>query len=218
MRPQNSAFAGGHMPRFMGIVATVSASLLLAACASSGGSSGGGGLSGLFGGSNPNAGTTTVQSTTLDPNYFLKTGYCPPVQVLPGTEAMIVYERGHDGDAAAIQAQGSITKTARECHMLDASTMPIKVGVAGRVLAGPKGGSGTVTLPLRIAVTRQHDNSVLFSKAYPLKAVLTAPEFSNDYSDVYDQVVFKVGPEDRDLIVYVGFDEGKPKDTGRIPG
>ncbi len=212
MRPETSAFAGGRMPRFVGIVATIAVSALLAACASSGGS-GGGGLSALFGGGNPNPapGTVTAGSDINDPNFFLKSGYCPPVQVLPGTEALIIYARGHDGDVAFIQAQGSITKTARECHMLDASTMSIKVGIAGRVLAGPKGGAGTVTLPVRIAVTRQHDNKVLFSKAFPLKATLTAPEFATDYSDVYDQVTFKVAPDDRDLIVYVGFDEGKPK-------
>ena len=218
MRPENSAFAGGRMPRFLGIIATIGAAALLAACASSGDSAGSGGFFGLFGGNNSNAATTTVQSNTYDPNYFLKSGYCPPVQVLPGAESLVIYQRGHDGDAAYIQAQGSITKTARECHMVDAATMSIKLGIAGRVLAGPKGGAGTVTLPVRIAVTRQRDNSVLFSKAFPLKVVLTAPEFSNDYSQVYDQVVFKVGPDDRDLIVYVGFDEGKPKGKSGIPG
>ena len=211
MRPKISAFAGGHVPRFMGIVATVAVSLLLAACASSGGSSGGGGFFGLFGGNNPNAGVATVQTNKIDPNYFLKSGYCPPVQVLPGTESLIIYERGHDGDAAFIQVQGSITQTARECHALDANTLSIKVGVAGRVLAGPKGGAGTVTMPLRIAVARQHDNSVLFSKAYPIKVSLTAPEFSVDYSQVFDQVTAKVAPDDRDLIIYVGFDDGKNK-------
>jgi hypothetical protein len=221
MRLDISAFAGGRMPRLLGVVVVIAASAMLAACASTGGGSGGGGgLAGLFGGgakgsANPaasgNAGVTTVQSGTLDPNYFLKSGYCPPVQILPGTESMVVYERGHDGDAAYIRTQGSITKTARECHAVDASTLSIKVGVAGRILAGPKGGAGAVDMPLRIAVVRQHDNSVVFSKVFPIKARLTAPEFSADYSQVFDQVVFKVKPDDRDLIVYVGFDEGKPK-------
>ena len=72
------------------------------------------------------------------------------------------------------------------------STLSIKVGVAGRILAGPKGGAGTVTMPMRIAVARQHDNSVLFSKAFSVNATLTAPEFSADYSEVFDQVAFKV--------------------------
>ncbi len=207
-----SAFSKGLMPRFSGVVASFALAGLLAACASTGDGGGGGGLAGLFGGGGgPNAGVKTVQTGQLDPNYFIKSGYCPPVQVLPGTESMILYERGHDGDAAYIRTQGSITKTARECHALDAGTLNIKIGVAGRIIAGPKGGAGTVTLPLRVAVARQHDNSVLFSKAFSVSVSLNPPDFGSDYSTVFDQVTFPVKPDDRDLIVYVGFDEGKPK-------
>jgi hypothetical protein len=214
MRPYISAFSGGRVPRFSGILATVVVAALLTACA------GGGGVGSLFGGgpkgsadpgASGNAGVVTVQTDKIDPNFFLKSGYCPPVQILPGTESMVVYDRGHDGDAAFIRTQGSITKTARECHALDASTLSIKLGVAGRILAGPKGGAGTVTMPIRIAVVRQHDNSVLFSKAFSVSAMLTPPDFGSDFSAVFDQVQFQAKPDDRDLIVFVGFDEGKPK-------
>ena len=213
MRPYFSAFSGGRMPRFLGILAGIAVSALLAACASSdGGSGGGGGLSGLFGGgTNTNAGVVTIQNPKLDANYFAKTGYCPPVQILPGTESMVIYEKGHDGDAAFVRTQGSIANTARECHALDATTLSIKLGIGGRILAGPKGGAGTVTMPVRIAVARQHDNSVLFSKTFPVTVSLTAPDFGADYSEVFDQVVFQVAPDDRDLVVFVGFDEGAPK-------
>jgi hypothetical protein len=212
MRPYFSAFSGGRMPRFLGILAGIAASAVLVACASSDGGSGGGGLSGLFGGAaKPNAGVVTIQDPKLDANYFAKAGYCPPVQILPGTESMVIYEKGHDGGAAFVRTQGSITNTARECHALDATTLSIKLGVGGRILAGPKGGAGTVTMPIRIAVARQHDNSVLFSKAFPVTVNLAAPDFGADYSQVFDQVQFTVGPDDRDLIIYVGFDEGAPK-------
>ncbi len=39
---------------------------------------------------------------------------------------------------------------------------------------------------------------------------LAAPTFGADFSQVVDQVTFQIGPEDRDLIIYVGFDDGKP--------
>lgn len=217
MGPRVFEFVRGRLPRLPGVTAVVAVCLLVAACAGSGGS---GGFGGLFGGPKPSADPTgsagnkavvTVPTPGQDPNFFLKSGYCPPIQILPGTESMVVYEKGHDGDAGSIRSQGSITKTARECHALDASTLSIKVGIAGRILAGPKGAAGTVTMPLRIAVTRQHDNSVLFSKQYSVSASLAEPELSADYSAVFDQVEFKLGPDDRDLIVYVGFDEGKPK-------
>jgi hypothetical protein len=209
MRLGSLGFAGERMPRLSGVVVGLAMASLLAACAGGGGA--GGGLTSLFGGGKPNAGVTTVDTKKLDPNFFLKSGYCPPVQILPGTESTTVYERGHDGDPAYIRTQGSITNTARECHALDASTLSIKLGVAGRILAGPKGSAGTVTLPLRIAVTRQHDNSVLYSKPFSVSVDLTAPDYNVEYSQVIDQVVVKVAPDDRDLIIFVGFDEGKPK-------
>jgi hypothetical protein len=184
---------------------------LLAGCASteSGSGGSGGGFFGLFK-NDPNAGVTTVQQD-YSPDFFLKSGYCPPVQVLPGTESLVAYDKGHEDDAAFIRSQSSITQTARECHALAADTLSIKVGVSGRVLAGPKGGAGTVTTALRVAVVKQHGGTVLFSQAYPVKVTLAAPDFASDYSEVFDQVTFKVAPDDRDLIVYVGFDSGKPK-------
>ena len=164
----DSALVVARMRRVAGIAALVATSALLAACASTdGGSGGGGGLSTLFGGKpDPNAGVVTVEKQDYAPDFFLKSGYCPPVQVLPGAESLVAYDRGHENDENYIRSQGSITKTARECNALSADTLSIKVGVAGRVLAGPKGGAGTVTMPLRIAVTKQGGGKVLFSQAY----------------------------------------------------
>ena len=198
------------MPRVSGFAAAIAAAALLAACASGGEGGGGGGLGGLFR-PDPNAGVTVVDTQKNDNSFFLKSGFCPPVQILPGTESMALYERGHEGDAAFVRVQGSITRTARECHTIDAETLSIKLGVAGRILAGPKGSAGAVKMPIRVAVARQHDNSVIYSQAFSVAATLSAPDYAADYSEVFDQVTFKVKPDDRDLIVYVGFDEGAQK-------
>jgi hypothetical protein len=40
---------------------------------------------------------------------------------------------------------------------------------------------------------------------------LNEPTYAADYKYVFDNVTFKIGPDDRDLIIYVGYDEGKPK-------
>jgi hypothetical protein len=185
-------------------------SAVLASCA---GGTGGGPLAGLFGGGAA-TGTTAAgaKPDNLDygPDFFLKTGYCPPVQIRPGTEALISYDRGHDGDPAFIRSQGSITTTARECSALAADTLSVKLGVAGRLVAGPAGKAEVVSLPIRVAVTKQSDGKVLFSQVFPAKVTLTAPTLATDFSQVLDQVIFKVAPDDRDLIVFVGFDEGKP--------
>jgi hypothetical protein len=210
-------------------VAVVTLALGLAGCASSGG---GGGLSGLFGGGSkatvasgdnaadaasgtPEASGKTVsagssQGGTYDSSLFLATGYCPPVEVRVGTEALPIYERGHDGDDAWIRFQGSITKTARECHTLG-DTLTIKVGIAGRLTAGPKGSPGNFTVPLRVAVVKQHGDKVFYSQMSRAPVSITAPIYASDFAYVIDNISFKITPADRDLIVYVGYDEGKPK-------
>ena len=164
---------------------------------------------------NPNKNVVTVQSDeATNIEAYIHQGYCPPVQIRPGTEALVVYDKGHQDDPAFIRYQGSIGDTARECHPSDAGGLSIKVGVAGRLTAGPKGGVGTATLPIRIAVVKQHGNTVLFSQVYKVPVTVVAPQYSGDFAEVADQIVVQLGPGDRDLIIYVGFDEGPPKPTG----
>ena len=71
-----------------------------------------------------------------------------------------------------------------------------------------------MTLPLRVAVTKQISNGKgpLYSQLFKIQVPVAPPTLAADYSQVFDQVHVKVGPDDRDLIVYVGFDEGKKKD------
>jgi len=40
---------------------------------------------------------------------------------------------------------------------------------------------------------------------------ISPPNFASDYTTVVDNISFELGPDDHDLIIYVGFDEGKPK-------
>ncbi len=122
---------------------------------------------------------------------------------------MTIYERGHDNETDFVRQQASITKTARECHT-NGSTLTIKLGITGRVVAGPKGGAGTVTLPIRVAVVKQvGGNGPLFSNLYKVPVTVSAPTYSAGYEHVFDQISVQIGPQDRNLIIFVGFDEGK---------
>jgi hypothetical protein len=197
------------------LAAVVVASCLLAACASTsdgGGHKLGGHLFGL-GGNKSTRGVSTV-GQPFGPEFFLKSGYCPPVEMQADAATLITYARGHQDDPQFLQYQDSITKTARECHPVDADTLSIKVGVAGRVVAGPKGTAGNVTVPLRVVVLGQNSGKVFFTKAYKVPVALTS-DYSAEFSRVFDDVVFDVTEQDRDLIVFVGFDQGKtPGVTG----
>ena len=85
---------------------------------------------------------------------FIRPSYCPPVMIRGGTAALAVYDKGHDNDAAFLRYQASIATTARQCTV-GGTTLTAKVGVAGRVVGGPKAAAGTVTVPIRVVVVKQ---------------------------------------------------------------
>jgi len=141
-------------------------------------------------------------------DFIKRDNYCPPIQVRSGTSTIEVYERGHEKEQAYVRYLASISQTARECSV-SGDTLTIKVGVAGRVVAGPKGSAGNITLPVRIAVAKQLGGTgPLYSELFKIPVTLSAPSFGANYNQVFDQVVVQAPPSDRNLIIFVGFDEG----------
>ena len=202
---------GGARGRAVRAAAAAVISALVAACTSMGGTPSTTSVDNAINAiSTPAPNKNKPQMAAAD---FSKASYCPPVVIRAGTEAMSLYEHGHEAEPDYVRFEGSIAKTARECHQAG-YTLSMKLGVSGRVVAGPKGSAGTVTLPLRIAVTKQigGGKSALYSQLFKIQVAVAPPTLSADYSQVFDQVNFKMGPDDHDLIVYVGFDEGKKKD------
>ncbi|MEO0799517.1 MAG: hypothetical protein AAFY53_09975, partial [Pseudomonadota bacterium] len=63
-----------------------------------------------------------------------------------------VYEPGGEGDALAVMHRGEITRTARECTISNGQ-VAVKYGFSGRVLLGPRGRAGLVSLPVQVSVT-----------------------------------------------------------------
>lgn len=204
MRQPGSFPAGARLRAALSAVFMLSAGALLSACASSGeGGSSGGFMKTFLAGGKDN------RPPDYTPDYFLKTGYCPPVQIRVGTESLTVYDKGHEGEATSVRYQAAIGKTARECHTV-AGTLSIKLGISGRVVGGPKGAPGPLTLPIRIAVVKQFQ-APLSSQLVTVPVTLDPPDLASDFAQVVDQISVPVGPDDRDLLIYVGFDEGKPK-------
>lgn len=77
---------------------------------------------------------------------------CPKVRAVPSNRDLTVYEDGRVGDGLAIMHRGEITKTAREC-LIERGRVTVKYGFSGRVLLGPRGKPGVVTLPVNIILT-----------------------------------------------------------------
>jgi hypothetical protein len=107
-----------------------------------------------------------------------------------------------------IRYQASIVQIARECALLG-DTMTIKVGVEGRVLVGPKGGAGNVTVPLRIALVQEGPQPrPIISKFYAVNVNVPQGATQQTFTQVDDDLTFPL-PADKNLeryVIYVGFD------------
>ena len=140
----------------------------------------------------------------IDVRRYLGPDYCPELQVREGTEMLRRYERGKEDDPGSIIWQAAIGETARECLYDAQGNVTIRIGVSGRVLAGPKGGPGAVNVPLRIVVVK-YQEAVLYSELKQLAITIPA-ENSTVFRNVYEVTVPSPGRE-RNYLIYVGFDE-----------
>ena len=77
---------------------------------------------------------------------------CPRFQVWSRDNSLTQFADGQVGDSLAVVYRGEITRTARECQV-EPGRVTVKYGFSGRVLLGPKGQAGRVTLPVNVFVT-----------------------------------------------------------------
>ena len=176
------------------------AAMLLAGCS----------MGGLMGGGNA-AQTQNLQNATSTPAAVAQAQtnalpaiatQCPPIKVRPGSEAMFYYGSGRTGDARALQYQGVIDETSRNC-VVSNGLITVNMGVVGRVLLGPQGKQSTVNAPIRFAVER--DGQAIFSEKYTLPVALVPPARSAEFVKVIDNVqVPYLGGEE--ITIWVGFD------------
>jgi len=91
---------------------------------------------------------------------------CPQVTVRAGASTYGVGATGKPAVGNDVRFQASITKMARECTR-NGSEITARIGIQGRVIAGPAGAPNTVEVPLRIAVVQGGvGEKVIASKAY----------------------------------------------------
>lgn len=135
---------------------------------------------------------------------------CPGATIRQGASAWAQ----NDGQGPTnVRYQASIVQIARECAILG-STMTIKVGIEGRIVVGPKGGPGNVTVPVRVALVQEGPQPrPIVSKFYAVN--VTVPQGANQvpFTQVDDDLTFPL-PADKNLekyVIYVGFDpQGAP--------
>ena len=127
---------------------------------------------------------------------------CPPIRVRAGSEAMFYYGSGRTGDARALQYQGVIDETTRNC-VVSNGLITVNMGVVGRVLLGPAGTQSTVNAPIRFAVER--DGQAVFSEKHTIPVSIVAPARSAEFVKVLENIAIPyLGGED--ITIWVGFD------------
>lgn len=91
---------------------------------------------------------------------------CPQVTVRAGASTYGVGATGKPAVGNDVRFQASITKMAREC-VRNGGEISARIGIQGRVIAGPAGAPNTVEVPLRVAVVQGGvGEKVIASKAY----------------------------------------------------
>jgi hypothetical protein len=150
---------------------------------------------------NPNANPNSQVSADDD---------CPGANIRQGASA---WAQNAGQGPTNVRYQASIVQIARECAVLG-STMTIKVGVEGRLVVGPKGTPGTVSVPMRIALVQEGPQPrPIASKFYSVTVNVPPGTTQVPFTQIEDDLTFPL-PADKNLekyVIYVGFDpQGVP--------
>lgn len=133
--------------------------------------------------------------------------YCPPVTLREGTAYFNTYAKGGQDDPAKLLYQASIMDVTRTCSSAG-GTMTMNVAVAGKVVPGPVGAPGSVTMPIRVVVVR--GDEVLYSQLHKYQVAVGNASAATQFV-FNDQNVSFPAPTGRDVQVFAGYDEGPPK-------
>jgi hypothetical protein len=164
----------------------------------------GGGPSDMATGATTGTTEAGADPEAIDIRRYLGPDYCPELRVREGAEVVRRYEPSHIDDPEYVIWQASIGRTARECLYDTEGNLTLRIGVSGRVIAGPKGGPGTVEVPIGIVVEK-YQEAELAAETLPL-SVTIPPQNSTTFSEVREITVTSPG-NDRDYLIHVGFGE-----------
>jgi hypothetical protein len=132
---------------------------------------------------------------------------CPPVTVRSGASTFAIAAPGKQPVGNDLRYQATITRTARECS-IQAGQITARVGIQGRVIAGPAGAPSSVQIPLRVAVVQAGvGEKVIATKAYQT-TVSMSEDSSVPFTLVADDLVYPApaGAVADSYVFYIGFD------------
>lgn len=165
---------------------------------------------GLFSGAKTAVPDTRVKASDLS-------AYCPTITLREGTAYFNTYAKGTrkanpddgsdaDDNSDNIVYQAAITDVTRDCTR-NAGQLTLNVAVAGKVVPGPKGGTGAITMPIRIVVL--HGSDILYSQLHQYKLQITDASAATQFMFNEPNITIPE-PTDRGYQIFAGFDEGPP--------
>jgi hypothetical protein len=132
---------------------------------------------------------------------------CPPVSIRAGASTYAVGASGKAATGNDVRFQATITRTARDCTKAGGE-ITARIGIQGRIIAGPAGAPASVEIPLRVAVVQGGvSEKVIATKPY--RTTVTMSEDGNvPFTLVADDLVYPVPPgaTGDSYIFYIGFD------------
>jgi hypothetical protein len=159
-------------------------------------------LKGLFGGSK-----SEDQQPPIVSNEPQQDMDCPQVTIRAGASTYAIAAPGKQAVGNDVRYQATIVKLARECTK-NGGEITARIGIQGRVIAGPSGAPPTIEVPLRVAVVQGGiGEKVIATKAFKTTVTMGEDE-SVPFTLVADDLVYPVPPPNvaDNYIFYVGFD------------
>jgi hypothetical protein len=157
---------------------------------------------------------------------------CPAVEYRLGAATLAINDPGVENSALSLRYQASFLQTARECAVRDGN-LNIKVGVQGRIVVGPAGGPGQITIPLRYALVREGlEPRTIWTKLFIVPVTVLEGQPNALFVHIEEEMTAPLPPavELDAYVIYVGFDpdgavppkpppkaKPKPKTAARAP-
>ena len=132
---------------------------------------------------------------------------CPSVSIRAGASTYAVAAPGKQPIGNDLRYQATITRTARDCRQTG-DQITARIGILGRVIAGPAGTPSTVEVPLRVAVVQGGiQEKTIATKVYRTPVTMNEAG-SVPFSLVAEDLVYPVPPgaTGDSYIFYIGFD------------
>jgi hypothetical protein len=160
-------------------------------------------ISNRFGGGSkpaPAAGPAPAAASVID---------CPRMDIRAGASTLLVNAGTGDADAMSLRYQGSFVRAARECRVQNGQ-LSIKIGVEGRLIVGPAGAEGPVTVPLRMALIREtlDSSTPIWSKLYMVGVTIPPQAPSVTFTGISDDLTIPLPDATalEQMVIYIGFD------------